>query len=54
MSYKLEPFIAIISKQGDDKHIHIPRKMYSKLEEDGKLEKEFRFVIVMEELPSTS
>lgn len=54
MTYKLEPFIAIISNQGDDKHIHLPRKIYPKLKEDGKLGKKFRFIVVMEELPSTS
>lgn len=46
----LDPFAASISTQGKDKHLHLPRRMYEKLETLGLLNGKFRFTIVAESL----
>jgi len=46
----LEPFVATISTQGRDKHLHLPRSGYGKLADLGLLNQKFRFTITAEPL----
>ena len=49
-THVLESFKASISTQGKDKHIHLPRKMYKELKDDGLLNKKFVISISLTEL----
>lgn len=48
--HQLDPFSAMISKQGSDYHLHLPRRMYESLENKQLLNKKMRWKIVCEEI----
>jgi len=48
--HEIPEFEASVSVQGKDRHLHLPRRMYQRLDTMGLMGKKFKFRILAEEI----